>query len=171
MKRRQVYIEDYTISCVSAHCTVRERLERLRSAINNALKQLHYLPTRGETPPETPEGHLHNITATVQITVKKLSFFCIPWRYMRERKYNSTHSQPLPRYPLNRVGACLGNRSTIPWMSSSHPSHYTVCAVTAHSLAGLEERTSHAVDAATVQYFYIALKFDRVTRGPHDKRT
>jgi len=55
-------------------------------------------------------------------------------------------------------------------MSSSYPSHYTEYAVSAHSLAVLQERTSHAVDAAMAQYFYIAEKFNSVTRGPHDKR-
>jgi hypothetical protein len=61
---------------MSALCTVRVRLERLKSAITNAHKQLHYLPTRAETHPETPEGpHLHTIIATVPISVKRLIFF------------------------------------------------------------------------------------------------
>jgi hypothetical protein len=81
---------------------------------------------------------------------------------MRERRYSSTHSQPLPRYLLNRVGACR--------QSIHISSNFAECAVPAHYLAGLEERTSHAVDAAMTQHFYIAQTFDRVTRGPHDKR-
>ena len=54
------------------------------------------------------------------------------------------------------------------------PSHYTERAVPAHSLAGYQERTSQAtaaVGAAMTQHFYIVKTFDRVTRGPHDKRT
>ena len=90
---------------MSAHCTARERMGRLRSAITNAPKQLHYLQMNAETPPEswvTTSTHHHCHSPYYS---QKIQSLCMLWRYTREQRCSSTNSQTLPRYPLNMVGA------------------------------------------------------------------